>query len=134
MNKEITTRRPLLVVLGIFLLVLGTVPYILWHQDVVFLNSIRDWLPCLPAHSHSWLNDFLIYNFPDGAWLLSLLLIQRYIGTLKIFELCAIALAIILELGQYLGWISGTFDLLDLLTYIIIFILFKLCTTKLKSH
>lgn len=134
MNKEITTRRPLLVVLGIFLLILGTVPYILWHQDVIFLNSIRIWLPCVPALRHSGLNDFFIYNFPDGAWFLALLLIQRYIGTLKIFELCAIALAIILELGQYLGWISGTFDLLDLLTYIIIFILFKLCTTKLKSH
>lgn len=114
----------------------GTIPYILFRQDVIFLNPIREYLLCTFTFKHSWLSDFVVYNYPDGAWFLSLLLMQRYISTMKVFEFCAIIMALMLECGQYFKWIPGTFDLMDISIYITIFILYKLADspTLIKSE
>lgn len=67
---------------------------------------------------------------------MSLLLMQRYISTMKVFEFCAIIMALMLECGQYFKWIPGTFDLMDISIYITIFILYKLADspTLIKSE
>lgn len=113
---------------AVLLLVLGAVPYLLWNRDAAFISPFKDWLPDVPAPPHSAPADFLRYNFADGAWFLSLLLMQRCLDAPAAFGLLALLLAVVLETGQYAGWIPGTFDPADLLTYITLFILFKLCT------
>lgn len=133
MNRRANANRLQLALLSFFMLLSGTIPYLLFRQDVIFLNPTKKYLSCTFAFKHSWLSDFVIYNYPDGAWLLSLLLMQRYIGTMKVFEFCAIIMALMSECGQYFKWIPGTFDLMDIFIYIIIFILYKLWIIKLKS-
>lgn len=77
---------------------------------------------------------FLIYCLPDALWYMSLLLVQTLFfeekGWLnRLLVGTAISLPFLLEIGQYFGFVSGTFDWYDILTYCITLILF-LCLRK----
>lgn len=83
---------------------------------------------------------FLIYCLPDALWYMSLLLVQTLFfeekGWLnRLLIGTAICLPFLLEAGQCFGFVSGTFDWYDILTYCITLILF-LCLkrTSLLSH
>jgi hypothetical protein len=83
-------------------------------------------------------NPFLYWMFfclPDGLWYFALLLIQYSIMNKKslLSRLCtylAVALPFVLEMLQSFQWIIGTFDWFDILTYLLILILFWLCVKK----
>lgn len=77
---------------------------------------------------------FLIYCLPDALWYLSLLLVQSLFfeekGWLnRILVGTAISLPFLLEIGQYFGLMSGTFDWCDIITYCLTLIIF-LCLRK----
>lgn len=92
------------------------------------------------ANTESSLIYFLVFCLPDALWYMSLLLIQTFFlnetGWLnRLLVSIAISLPFILEIGQYLGLISGTFDWFDIITYCFTLTLF-LCLrkTSLLSH
>jgi len=68
--------------------------------------------------------DFILYNIPDGLWLYSFLssiaIIWKNNSSLhfKYWILIAIVLSFLSEFLQIILWLPGTFDLLDLLVYI----------------
>ena len=72
-----------------------------------------------------YLPDWLVFNVPDGLWSYSLLsftfiLWQNNRSSNAFFWLIvAFSLGIFLEIAQYKHFISGTFDWLDVLTYLI---------------
>jgi len=74
-------------------------------------------------------NNIILYNLPDGLWILSGIMFIRIIWFNKI-KLCNIYIisfsfiAIILEILQLLPYIPGTFDILDIIT-MISFVLFE---------
>lgn len=77
---------------------------------------------------------FLIYCLPDALWYMSLLLIQSLFfeerGWLnRLLVGTAISLPFLLEIGQYFGFMSGTFDWCDIITYCFTLIIF-LCLRK----
>lgn len=77
---------------------------------------------------------FLIYCLPDALWYMSLLLVQSLFfeekGWLnRLLVGTAISLPFLLEIGQYFGFFSGTFDWWDIITYCVTLILF-LCLRK----
>lgn len=102
----------------------------------LFLGGMIYWAarPNILAFSHSaiqpfgwaeYLPDWLVFNVPDGLWsyaLLSLTFIlwqnSRSLNAL-LWLLIAFSLGILLEIAQYLRLISGTFDWLDVFTYLI---------------
>ena len=84
------------------------------------VNSIRP--------NRSDIPEWIIYSLPDGLWLFSYCL---FIGCIWNFELkrcfCVLMIlpiyAILHEIGQNAHFVSGTFDLIDLATYLIAFVL-----------
>ena len=78
---------------------------------------------------------WLVYCLPDGLWYLALLLVQQQMVYAKsvvsraIFA-AAIALPFVLEGLQAARLIPGTFDYMDILTYLLTLILF-ICLKKL---
>lgn len=130
MNKNNAAGGHRLAFLATFVFILGAIPYLLWNRDVPLLAPLKGWMPAVPQPKHTAINDFIRYNFPDGAWFLSLLLMQRWLGSGTFFEWMALCVAICLEVCQHMGWLSGTFDPADVSLYIIIFISYKLCTRK----
>lgn len=80
----------------------------------------------LHISSHSALVALLAYNIPDGLWLYALLQSIRLIWQNDPFRKgypAWLALATIgafgSEIAQYLGLIPGTFDMLDIIMYLL---------------
>lgn len=119
------------------LLTIGLFIYLLFRTDILFIKNIfgsekgllnqYDYTQPLPY--------FLVYCLPDGLWFIALLysnkLTKRIFNPIDradvtIIDIIIVLTPFILEFGQLLGIIPGTFDKFDLLTYIIsLYIYFK---------
>ncbi|MFT5778440.1 MAG: hypothetical protein ACI837_001396 [Crocinitomicaceae bacterium] len=114
--------------------------YLLYRPEEIVLNqhifssfpslyslklSINDAIP---------LNDFLIYNFPAGLWVLALtVLLDNFRLTLLSYKIrlayLPITLGIVIELFQLFNFTNGTYDSLDILTML----LFTLIAFQIKK-
>ena len=79
---------------------------------------------------------FMVFCLPDALWYMALLLTQTLFFNEKgwlnrILIGVAISLPFLLETGQYFGFVSGTFDWFDTLTYCLTLIIF-LCLKKVS--
>lgn len=101
----------------------GVVPYILWNQRVAFLQPVAALLPApLPAGG-GWFQQFMRCHFADMVWYYALLTAQDAVPRayrIRILTISGCLLPFLLETLQKLHLISGTFDSLDILVYIII--------------
>lgn len=119
----------------IFPISLGIIIYILF-RDSLFLNPLKDSLPILQTDMPEW----LLYNLPDGLWLYSFLSCVLFIWRKNLsigfvlWSSVAIISAILTEYLQRIKLIAGTYDLFDLIAYIIAIILFTLNLLKIKIY
>ncbi len=81
------------------------------------------------------LPHFIVYCLPDGLWYLALLHANCLInnGFLNQRDKCSLTINIIvmstpflLEMGQASGHLGGTFDICDILTYLLTLIIYVL--------
>lgn len=122
---------------ALFMLFLGIIIYLLYRPqsllifkilDTLGLNYIIDNLRL--SFSRFPLPPFVINSLPAGLWTTSYLMmmyISTKFHTRKIRLMLALPLpisAIILEFAQLLGWCPGTFDIYDLICYVIPLIIF----------
>lgn len=119
------------------MLLLGIMLYLLYRPqtllvfkiiNAVGLGGIIDNLRL--AFSVFQFNSFIIHSLPAGLWTASYLMMM-YVFTKfhkkKVRLLLALPLpisAIILEFLQLLGWCTGTFDVSDLICYVIPLLIF----------
>lgn len=125
---------------SLLLVIAGTVPYILWHQQVAFLSPFSSLLPDEFPEARGWAGIFLRFHAADMAWVAALLIAQdAFIGFSWRNPLvyAGFATPFILELLQAPGIVPGTFDPLDLAVYLVVsssYIFYKQCETKRKKH
>ncbi|MNQ59568.1 hypothetical protein D3C85_738190 [compost metagenome] len=118
----------------IFTLCCGSLVYILfrtpslrmfvWFEKLHFLGFIKRIRSFTDYYINSF-PDFILYSLPDGLWLfsyVSLILYQwkndiKYENLFWIFSVPTIS--IISELGQIIKIVPGTFDIIDLLMYLL---------------
>ena len=110
---------PLLV--GIFIYVFLRPDNLIYND--LFLSPIK-----IDINTNSKVVSFLIYSLPNGLWSMSFsqLIFHIYkIRTLKIIILSSIMLfvGIIIELLQYQSFMNGTFDINDIFSYIISYLI-----------
>lgn len=97
----------------------------LFFRDFEFCGSCGNYFPIFKQHFY--IPSFILYNLPDGLWMYSLIwiliIIWRFAFSiwLWIYLFIAFILSIVLEFGQAVDQIPGTFDLLDIYTYIVAF-------------
>lgn len=136
-----------LFVFHVFLpLLTGTVIYLLlrcdsiilfkWFDSILLTKSI-DYFRAffLPYRSH--IPSWVTYSLPDGLWgyaLLSTLLIiwRNDFNILRIWICIAIFAGPFLELMQYKNYLPGTYDLIDIFTYLF-FSSLSILVFKLKT-
>ena len=122
-------------------LIIGVSIYFIFRQKVYFIEFIFGRQYCFYSHydSHHPLFYFIVYCLPDGLWYLALLntndLIAKRWSTrvtksAAILDLLVVFIPFLLEIGQSIGYIVGTFDFWDLLTYGFILILYYLWIKK----
>lgn len=113
------------IIISVLILSFGVCLYVLFREPVIFTEPLTRYgihLPVIPISSGfgSYIIKFIL---PDALWLVALLL---YASTLKFsgLRVIAILMAPLIEIGQLLGIIEGTFDFMDLTVYIIITLIF----------
>lgn len=133
-----TRQVALILIIAILCLLLGTGIYYFFRTPIIAFTKLH-----ITQGEIQTINKdnpfiyFLVYCLPDALWYMSLLLVQTFFlketGWLnRLLVGIAFSLPFLLEIGQYLGLISGTFDWLDIITYCITLILF-LCLRKISS-
>lgn len=117
---------------ALLLILTGGMIYVLYRPESLLLFRVTDSLGITPLidilrsnSSRVMLPSFMINSLPAGLWTASYL-IMMYITTKfhtrRIRLMLALPLpitAIVLEFMQLLGWSPGTFDIYDLICYIV---------------
>lgn len=126
-------------IIALFLIFIGGMIYILYRPESILFFRLTDSLGITPFidiirsnTSRIMLPSFIINSLPAGLWTASYLMmmyITTKFHTRRIRLMLALPLpasAIVLELMQFLGWCPGTFDIYDLICYIVpLFIFIK---------
>lgn len=95
-----------------------------WYETTG-LSGLTNELRKLTLHFADNIPEWILFSLPDGLWIFSyvslMLVIWRNSVSIKsIFWILAIPfIAIGSELGQFWGLVIGTFDLVDLLLYVV---------------
>lgn len=113
--------------LSAVLLAIGILIYILFRQPVIFTDLLLDThrqQPLIPLTENIW-TYMLRYIAPDALWCTALLTYATSISN-KMLKAVAVIMAPAMELCQLCGLIPGTFDIADLIAYILITIIFLL--------
>ncbi len=109
-------------------LALGAVIYVLFREPVVFTSPIvpKHTIP-LPLISlpDNVLYNILKYQVPDALWCTALLIYSSNIGN-RLLKIIAIIMPVAMEVGQSIGIIPGTFDIIDMAVYLFLIIIFLL--------
>ncbi len=122
--------------LSLLTLLAGSTIYILFRQNVIFLSGVDlQLLEMIHIHIPDGNSSFLLYWFiyclPDGLWYAALLLMLSAFENdstsgIRLPFLLGIILPFLMEGFQYLGIVSGTFDIYDIITYLITLLIFML--------
>lgn len=123
-------------IIALTCLLLGTLIYLICRTDILFVELLHlDYIPINNINTQNKFVYWLVYCLSDGLWYLALLLIQYNVLLensiySRICAYVAVALPFIIEILQGIHWIRGTFDWLDIVTYLLTLILFLLCVKK----
>lgn len=135
MNKLVIIR----LALAGLMIALGAAIYIVSRENIIFF----DWLPesimrisrFMTIEDNSKLGYFVKYCLPDGLWYCALLTFQgafmdKSLISKALYWICVL-LPFAWEIAQLHHSVRGTFDPMDLMVYLIVFLLFTL--TRLFS-
>lgn len=113
---------------SVILLGAGILIYVYFRQNVGFLDCVRSSLPQERCLSDTAFDVFVRDNLADGLWYAALIAGQCacYRPTIvgKVVFLLSLMLPFMMEYMQFEGIVYGTGDVVDLLTYLWILIIF----------
>ena len=126
-------------IIALLLILTGGMIYVLYRPESLLIFRVTDSLGITPLidivrsnASRVMLPSFMINSLPAGLWTASYLLmmyITTKFHTRRVRLMLALPLpiaAIVLEFMQLWGWCPGTFDIYDLICYIVpLFIFIK---------
>ena len=109
-------------------LLFGILIYIFLRPDNLIYNDLFSSPIKIKINTNSKVVNFLVYSLPNGLWSMSFsqLIFHIYkIRTLKTILLSSIMLfvGIIIELLQYQSFMNGTFDINDIFSYIMSYLI-----------
>ena len=130
--------------LGMMLLLTGGITYLLFRPQTLLMFHVTDALGLSAVINSmregisSQLPEFIIYNLPGALWAASYILTTEYFlyrQSVKTRILVAGIIPVIgavSELLQLTGLLPGTFDVADLLCYLVPYLLYMSITLKIK--
>lgn len=108
---------------AIVCLLIGTLNYCLFRNDVLFLDFLKANHYRAISLSDSFWSRFLLYQLSDALWAFSLMFYASAQSS-KLIRVIALILPIVMESIQMFTVIPGVFDINDLVIYILISTLF----------
>ena len=105
-------------------LFIGCLIYILFRTDTLLYNKLLGNLFTPIASPNTFLQRILVFSLPDGLWAMSYTMLifhlrkDKTVRTL-IWSIIIPIVGILSEIGQLYYLIPGTFDIIDLIMYIV---------------
>ncbi|MDR0872908.1 MAG: hypothetical protein LBN27_05490 [Prevotellaceae bacterium] len=134
-------EKKCLFIAGVLILA-GSLIYAICRQDAIIFHIFGkpDFLDLIKIDIHYNENIFvyfLLFCLPDMLWYMALLLIQKQfydksIVISKILFYGSLLLPFALEIMQYFNVITGTFDIADILFYLLILLIFLILWKRKK--
>ena len=130
--------------LGMMLLLTGGMTYLLFRPQTLLMFHVTDAIGLSAAINgmrksiSSQLPEFIIYNLPGALWAAAYILTTEYFlyrqsVKTRIFVAGIIPIiGAVSELLQLTGLLPGTFDVADLLCYLVPYLLYMSITLKIK--
>lgn len=128
------------ILLALSSLLAGSLVYFLFRQDILAVHWIGNpkWISSCRINiggGDNLLTYCLLYCLSDALWYFSLLVLQfqfhdKSIILSKILLFLTIAMPFVLEALQYFDIIGGTFDILDILFYLVTLLI----VLKIEHH
>lgn len=126
--------RPKTYLIALSFLVIGASIYAFFRVNIIFFDYFGDpFISIKILLKDTFLYNIFRYSLPDALWYGALLLIQNNIASKHIISkflfYISVCLPFLLEILQYYRVIPGTFDIVDIIIYLLTLILF-LCLRK----
>lgn len=125
MNKN-KNRILLFTFIGIFSLFLGVLIYWLFRENTYISKFISNRIDSTFLKQHFWIfnNNFFKHYFVDYLWALSLscglhIIFLPQVKLSLILTLIVFLFGLMFELVQFLGYITGTGDIIDIISYLL---------------
>ena len=130
--------------LGMMMLLMGGMTYLLFRPQTLLMFHVTDALGLsavinsMRESISSQLPEFIIYNLPGALWAAayiltidSLMFRQSVMPRILVSGIIPV-IGAVSELLQLIGLLPGTFDVADLLCYLIPYLLYLSITLKIK--
>lgn len=138
-SEDITALSPGMCFVAFVMVLIGTLIYVFFRRNILFVEwfvgehhgKFCSWAV---ENADNRLVHFFVYCLPDALWYAALLVIQYPLSRIgginrMIYCLCAV-MPFVLELAQGLRLMPGTFDMADMLTYILTYYTIILCLKR----
>ena len=105
-------------------LFIGCLIYVLFRTDTLLYNKLFGNFFSPIGSPKTFLQKIIIFSLPDGLWAMSYTMIISHLRNDKTFKtliwsILIPVIGILSEIGQLYYLIPGTFDIIDLIMYII---------------
>ena len=105
-------------------LFIGCLIYVLFRTDTLLYNKLLGIFSTPIASPNTFLQRIIVFSLPDGLWAMSYTMLifhlrkDKTVRTL-IWSIIIPIVGILSEIGQLYYLIPGTFDIIDLIMYIV---------------
>ena len=105
-------------------LFIGCLIYVLFRTDTLLYNKLLGIFFTPIASANTFLQRIIVFSLPDGLWAMSYTMLifhlrkDKTVRTL-IWSIIIPIVGILSEIGQLYYLIPGTFDIIDLIMYIV---------------
>ena len=132
---QLSYRHRKMIASGFLLLLLGLVNYILFRPGMILTSFLPD-RPILSFPDHPYIHSFFAGHCSDILWCMALYLTTvvlsetKRIGRSGAFFM--LTLPFVTEIAQFFRLIPGTFDWMDILSYLSVYLLFNFLFSFIK--
>ena len=125
---QLSSRHKKILALAGLILTLGAINYYLFQNRILFFNLFSIGSPKIYYIQNKLTRYFITGYFSDITWCCALYFVTIILAEIKYLHLSGkviiLLLPFFLETAQYFHLLPGTFDWYDMLTYLLILIIF----------
>ena len=134
----LSASKKIEVILAIILFLIGVSIYLLWRDEHLLIHRILHVVgidiliaPFRSSASEINIPEWIRFALPDGLWSMSYILMIDALVKRDYFWTSLIpVIGLLSELLQLIGWLPGTFDVADIIAYIVPYFIYLLIINK----
>lgn len=138
MASSASKRLEIFIATGLF--IIGVSIYLLWRDEHLLIHRVIHGCgidtfiaPLRRSAAEVYLPEWIRFALPDGLWTTSyILLIDALVKRDYQWTSVIPLVGLISEIMQWIGWMPGTFDICDLIAYVLPYLFYVMIINQYK--